>query len=84
LVNAVFPVAVVVMGLFTSMSALPVPLRLVSAALPPSWAIEAVRSNAYGPLLGCAITAFGWGAVGVSLLRRLPSWLRTAPEGYAQ
>lgn len=84
LVNGIFPVAVVAMGLLTSMDALPVPLRLLGYALPPSWAMEAIRDNAYSQLLGCAATALAWGAVGVYLLRGLPSWLRTSPEGDAQ
>lgn len=84
LVNAVFPVAVVAMGLFTSVSALPWPLRVLSYLLPPSWAMEALRTNAYRPLLWCLATASAWAAVGVWLLRRLPRWLRTSPESYAQ
>jgi hypothetical protein len=84
LVNAVFPVAVVAMGLFTSLHALPAPLRLLGYLLPPSWAMEAIRDNEYGQLLGCAATALAWGAAGVYLLSGLPSWLRTSPEGYAQ
>jgi ABC-2 type transport system permease protein len=84
LVNAIFPVAIVAMGLFTPMDALPGPLRLIGYALPPTWAMEAVRDNAYGQLLGCGATALCWGAAGVWLLRELPSRLRNSPEGHAQ
>lgn len=84
LVNAVFPVAAVVMGFFTSISALPPPLRLLSYPFPPSWAMDAVRTNSYSSLLWCAATGLGWAVIGVYLLRRLPSWLRISPESYGQ
>jgi ABC-type multidrug transport system permease subunit len=84
LVNAIFPVSVVAMGLFAPTETLPAPIRVLSWALPPAWAMEGIRTNSYRAMSLCAATAVIWIGLGFFLLRHLPAWLRTSPDTYTR
>lgn len=85
--NAVFPVVVLLAGVFVPLDALPIWLQPVSRLLAVSWAMDAVRQTETGanawPVLGIgALVAAASIAAGVLYVARAQEVMRRSPEAF--
>lgn len=78
--NGVAPVIILLTGAYTPLDSLPVPLRVLSWALPPTWAMNALRQGpgaAAGRSIGIGVAVLAALAVLTVLAAyQLPGWQR--------
>lgn len=82
MLNGLFPVTVLLGGLLVPLSVLPAYAHGLALALPPSWAMLALREHSWPALLvGLAVCA-AWYLAGFTLIGRAERWLRLRPDSY--
>jgi hypothetical protein len=82
LINAIFPLTIVLMGLFARIDRLPAAVGAIGHLFAPTWAMEAIRRSSWSPALTALwmslLTALG----AVAYLTRVQRWLRTSSDAY--
>ena len=82
MMNGIFPVTVLLMGLFLPTSGIPMPMRIVTDVFTPAWALSSIREASGTPLITGACVALAWLTMGYWLLSRLGTWMRRAQAAY--
>jgi hypothetical protein len=80
--NGIFPVSIVLMGLFVPIAQMPLGINIIGRIFAPAWALDAVREGSWKPLPTAAILAIAPLVAAIWYVAHLRQWMRSEPSAY--